>query len=110
MEWEATIGEGITYGSSSPLDAVLSLAIDDGVPSRGHRTSILSPDYYFMGAGSGKHTGYRYMTVVDYSGSYNPTAYDAPKINVPKTVDSYTGYPGPVCTLSEREIDNLFLL
>ena len=40
MEWEATIGENVMYGAGTPLEAVLSLAIDDGLRSRGHRRNI----------------------------------------------------------------------
>merc|ERR1719465_213541 len=64
MSWESTIGENIMYNCMTPLEAVLNLCIDDGVPGRGHRTNIFKDTYY----------------------------YTAPTINVPQTVAAYTGY------------------
>ena len=40
--------------------------IDDGVPSRGHRTNIFLADYKMMGAYSGDHKAYETCTVVNY--------------------------------------------
>jgi hypothetical protein len=36
---------------------VLGLIIDDGVTSRGHRTSIFNPEYKFIGCGVGILSG-----------------------------------------------------
>ena len=55
MQWEATIGENIQYNSQTPLEAMLSLLIDDGVPNRGHRTNIFNDRFHFMGAATGMH-------------------------------------------------------
>ena len=71
QEWEATIGENIMYRSGSPLMAVLNLAIDDGVASRGHRTNIFKDSFYYTGAGTEPHKIYESETVVTYSGSYS---------------------------------------
>ena len=39
-KWGATIGENIMYNSQSPMNALVSLAIDDGQSHRGHRKNI----------------------------------------------------------------------
>lgn len=38
-------GENLAYGTYEALDTILSLAIDDGVASRGHRKNIFKPDF-----------------------------------------------------------------
>ena len=39
---EGLSGENIDYGDKEPLDVILDLCIDDGVPGRGHRTNIFN--------------------------------------------------------------------
>jgi len=39
------LGENLSYGVMSPRDAILTLAIDDGVKTRGHRLNLLMPDF-----------------------------------------------------------------
>jgi len=40
-EFEANGGsENVSYGTDDPRGVIIQLAIDDGVPSRGHRTNI----------------------------------------------------------------------
>ena len=46
MEWEATIGKNIMYGGETPLEALLSLVVDDGDANREHRNNIFSTDYF----------------------------------------------------------------
>ena len=62
------IGENISYGSAKAHDAALQLAIDDGVPGRGHRTNMFKPDYTELGPCDGPHKGYRNMAVGIYRG------------------------------------------
>jgi uncharacterized protein YkwD len=57
------IGENIDYGNSSARDIILSLLIDDGVPSRGHRKNILTPNFNIVGVSIGNHTKYKKMCV-----------------------------------------------
>lgn len=64
----ATIGENIAYGTAGGRQIVLQLIIDDGVPSRGHRTNIFKAAYKYLGAFTANHTVYRTETVIDYAG------------------------------------------
>ena len=63
MRW----GENIHYGSCSAEDIVVSLVVDDGVPSRGHLQNIMDSSYRRAGAAIGPHRTYRFMCVIDYS-------------------------------------------
>ena len=63
-----TIGENIAYGTTGGREIVLQLIIDDGVPSRGHRTNIFNNNFKFLGAYTGAHTTYTTETVIDYAG------------------------------------------
>lgn len=51
-------GENLGYGDFSPIEQVLSLLIDDGVPSRGHRTNLFSPNFTQIGNYIGPHKRY----------------------------------------------------
>ena len=61
------VGEVIAYGSDSAADVVRQFVVDDGVPDRGHRHLILSPDVRFAGVSCGPHPVYRSMCVVKLS-------------------------------------------
>ena len=68
--WDYSAAENIDYGNNVPLRIVMSLIIDDGVSSRGHRKNILSADYKEIGLAGGVHQGYRHMFVMDFAGKY----------------------------------------
>lgn len=68
--WLKTAGENIDYGNQNARRIVLSLLIDDGVPSRGHRANILNPDFKAVGIACGPHKRYRYMCVMDLAGGF----------------------------------------
>lgn len=36
-DWKDVIGENLDFCNEDPMDIVLSLLVDDNVPSRGHR-------------------------------------------------------------------------
>lgn len=59
-------GENISYGDIEARDIVISLLIDDGVPSRGHRKNILTNKFNITGVSLGKHKQYGKMCVIDF--------------------------------------------
>jgi hypothetical protein len=63
-------GENISYGLSYSRYIMLSLLIDAGVSSRGHRKNILDLDYYYAGISVGPHSRYGTMCVQDFAGAY----------------------------------------
>lgn len=58
------MGECCDYGNSEPLEIVLSLLIDEGVPSLGHR-KILLGNYTKIGLSIKPHKKYETCTVID---------------------------------------------
>ena len=55
---EGRSGENIDYGTKSAQEVMLALLIDDGVPSRGHRTNIFQEGFMKMGAATSSHPKY----------------------------------------------------
>jgi uncharacterized protein YkwD len=64
------IGENIEYGSNTGRNIVKNLLVDDGVPSRGHRTNIMKSDYTQTGTSAGTHPQFRNMCVIVYAKGY----------------------------------------
>ena len=58
-------GECCDYGHNEPVDIIMSLLIDEDIPSLGHR-SICLDDYKGMGVSIQFHKTYRYNTVLDF--------------------------------------------
>ena len=58
------MGECCDYGNSKPLEIILSLLIDEGVPSLGHR-EILLGNYTRIGLSIKPHKTYETSTVID---------------------------------------------
>ena len=54
------------YGSNRPIDILLSLLIDEGVPSLGHRKIILYGEYQDVGVSIQTHKKWRNCTVIDF--------------------------------------------
>jgi uncharacterized protein YkwD len=59
-------GECCDYGNSKPLDIILSLLIDKGVPSLGHRFVCLS-NYSLIGVSIQPHSRYGHNAVLDFA-------------------------------------------
>jgi hypothetical protein len=58
-------GECCQYGSSDPLNIILQLLIDEGVPSLGHRRICLG-SYHEIGVSIQPHSGYGSNAVLDF--------------------------------------------
>jgi hypothetical protein len=63
----SNIAENIDFGNNDALSIVLSLLIDDGVPSRGHRLNIMGSDFKIIGISVGNHKTYNTMCVMDFA-------------------------------------------
>ena len=69
--FEGDYAENIHYGDCEPNFVVISLLIDDGVRSRGHRKSILDPTFNFTGVSIGKHKIYGQMCVNTFATTFH---------------------------------------
>ncbi len=69
-KWLGTAGENISYGLPTGREIVLQLIVDDGVPSRGHRSNTFQPNFRKTGIAVGPHGGYRWMCVIDLADQY----------------------------------------
>lgn len=67
--WAGITEENISFGQSTAEAVVRQLIIDDGVPSRGHRTSIFEPGLSAAGVSCGPHVRYGWMCVLDFAGA-----------------------------------------
>jgi uncharacterized protein YkwD len=61
------IGENCSYGYATPLDIVLTLLIDDGIKSLGHRKNILNPKFHWVGIAIEPHRKFRVNCVMDFA-------------------------------------------
>ena len=71
-KWKIRLGENIAYGNTSARQIVVFLLIDDGVKNRGHRTTLLNPDFKLVGVACGAHPVYKTMCVLDFAGGIEP--------------------------------------
>ncbi|PYT06730.1 MAG: CAP domain-containing protein [Acidobacteria bacterium] len=65
-----TAGENLMAGVGDGREVVAALLIDDGVPSRGHRSNILDREFRATGVACGPHPRYRVMCVIAYAGGF----------------------------------------
>lgn len=68
--WSRLIAENISYGFKNPKDIVAFLLIDDGVPDRGHRITLLDPELNRVGVSIGTHRRYKDMCVMEFASGY----------------------------------------
>ena len=53
--WTDPSGENLSYGDDAARERVITLLIDDGFASRGHRKRILDPTFKVAGVACGNH-------------------------------------------------------
>jgi len=75
--WIGTYGENISYGQKSARSIVLTLIVDHGVRSRGHRKNIFNPNFSYAGAAVGHHAKYQTVCTIDFAGGYAERAQAA---------------------------------
>jgi hypothetical protein len=64
--WEGGVCENIDFGSKNGVDVILSLLIDDGVASRGHRKNLFNEKVKYVGIAVGTHTEYEIVSTCVY--------------------------------------------
>lgn len=69
-KWEGHAGENIAYGRTDPRGIVMSLIIDDGVPSRLHRANLFSRNFRVTGIAVAPHARQGTMCVMDFATGY----------------------------------------
>jgi len=60
------VGENCSYGYEQAIDIVISLLIDEGIKSLGHRNNILSKDFNSIGVAIRPHKKFRINCVMDF--------------------------------------------
>jgi hypothetical protein len=73
------VNEVITYGHHSPAGVIEQLLIDDGVPGRGHRISLLDTERRYAGVACGRHPVHRTMCVIVMSPTSDGSAPPPPQ-------------------------------
>lgn len=68
--WREAVGENIYYGEGDAREIVTWLIIDDGIPGRDHRRTMLNPLFHIIGVGCGVHVSYGTMCVLTFAGAY----------------------------------------
>jgi uncharacterized protein YkwD len=68
--WKGTAGENLAYGASKAREIVVSLIVDDGQPTRGHRANIFNADFQVVGLALGPHPRLGKVCVMDFAWSF----------------------------------------
>lgn len=68
--WSNSVGEDIVYRSRKPREDVISLIIDDGVKSRGHRKNIFKPEFRVIGLALSSLPKSDSMCVITFAGGF----------------------------------------
>jgi uncharacterized protein YkwD len=67
--WTGSIAECISYGKGTAAEVVMRLVVDDGVPDRGHRRTILNDVYRQIGVACEPHPSFGAVCVIDFASS-----------------------------------------
>lgn len=101
-EWQTRVGENIDFGSQGAREVVISLLVDDGVRSRGHRKNIFQGDFRVVGVGCGRHSTYGTVCVMDLAADYVERAGGCTRMDGMKRASMESGRCVLVVTLGER--------
>lgn len=64
------LAENCSYGYEDAGSIVGQLLLDEGVPSLGHRKSIINPELEYVGVSIQPHTQYRFNCVMDFCAKF----------------------------------------
>jgi len=77
--WDGRLSENVSYSAYAEVtarDVVISLLVDDGVRTRGHRANILDPGVRVVGVACGPHPRYAVVCVMDHARAYEEGGRD----------------------------------
>ncbi len=77
--WTDSLGEDIVYFSRAAREDVISLIIDDGVGTRGHRKNIFQPNFRAIGIALSQPMKTGTICVVTFAGGYQDKEVTTPK-------------------------------
>jgi uncharacterized protein YkwD len=70
-EWRGNLVEILDFGSFDAREVVFNLLIDDGLPTRFHRTALLTESYNNIGIGFGSHEKYDTTVVIVLASNFD---------------------------------------
>lgn len=89
-EWENNCAENLDFANVDVIDILISMLVDDGVPSRGHRLNIFNKEFTYIGIACASHRNFKNVVVMNYIGNYREkgTSYfkDNPKFEYPRNM------------------------
>lgn len=68
--WRGTVGENLSFANVPADEVVLLLLVDDGVPDRGHRKTLLNPEFRTIGIACAPHR-YGKVCVMDFAAGFD---------------------------------------
>ncbi|KNC47720.1 allergen V5/Tpx-1 family protein [Thecamonas trahens ATCC 50062] len=77
-KWRVATAENISYGGESAFRIMAKLLIDDGVPDRGHRATMLDPEYACVGIAVASHPVYNTVAVFEFAAVFEDALAIAP--------------------------------
>lgn len=81
--WAESLGEDIVYHSRSAREDVVSLIIDDGTSTRGHRKNIFKSDFQVVGMAQGPQLKTGTISVITFAVGFHDKPTTDPKTKTP---------------------------
>lgn len=81
--WAESLGEDIVYQSRSAREDVVSLIIDHGTSTRGHRKNIFKSDFQVVGIAQGPQLKTGTISVITFSTGFTDKPATDPKTKTP---------------------------